>query len=103
MRILTFSIEGQKLYKYGDFSHIVRNTKQYLKCSFNFVDADWSKYKRIAVFEFEDNEYAIPIAGDNTCVVPDEVTDRRYFKLKVVGVKKDGTLTTTKEIIEQEG
>lgn len=102
MRTLPFMVNGQKLTKNGDFSHIVRGTKGYLECLFKFEGADWMKYKGIAVFESNDNEYAVPIKNDGTCTVPDEVTDESYFKVKVVGVRKNSKITSTKELIEQE-
>lgn len=107
MRELKFTVNKQKLSKDGDYSHIVKGSKSYLKCCVTFDDNDWIKYRKIAVF-FDDNkkEYARKIEPDGTCNVPDEVTDGSYFKMKIVGVlptDTDKRIYTTTEVISQEG
>ena len=104
MRILSFTVDGQKLSKNGDFSNIIRGSKGYLKCKFSFNGNDWSKHRVIAVFRVHDNEeYAVLLNHDGTCMVPDEVTDGAYFKMELVGVSSDKTITitTNKELVEQ--
>lgn len=103
MRELKFSINGQKLSKAGDMSHIIRGSKGYLNCSFTFESEDWIGYKVAAVFELQDEEYAIPVNSSGECLVPDEVTDSSYFKLRLVGKKNDSVLTTSRILISQEG
>lgn len=103
MRKLQFSINGQKLSKSGDMSHIVRGSKGYLLCSFIFDSEDWTGYKIAAVFEVQDEEYAVPVSSSGECLVPDEVTDSSYFKLRLVGKKNDLMLTTNRVLISQEG
>lgn len=103
MRILQFKAKGQMLKKFGEFSNIIRGSKKYLKCEFDFDD-EWNVYFiKIAVFEISDNEYAVPIDRTNTCFVPDQVTDYACFKLHVVGVTRDKTakIVTNKELITQ--
>lgn len=102
MRILTFDITGQNLVKTGDFSNIIRGTKGYLKCRFNFTGNDWNRCKAVAVFSRLKDEYPVPIGPDRTCIVPDELTDYPIFKLKVVGAKKDYRIATNTVLIEQE-
>ena len=103
MRILPFILNGQKLSKNGDFSHIIRGTKGYLKCEFDFKGIDWIGYNRICVFNFKNKEYAKKISSNNMCMIPDEITDEKYFKIKVVGIKGDDVIYSTTELIEQEG
>lgn len=104
MRVLNFKINGQKLEKIGDFSGIIRGSRKYLKCHFDFVDGEWLTMTRIAVFEWGNTEYPVLLKTDNTCLVPDEVTDYSCFKLKIVGVlggsKKN---ITNREVVLQEG
>ena len=102
MRILDFKIKNQRLSKNGDFSNIVRGTKNYLKCRFELADADWFGVRKIAVFENGGEESAVELERDNTCEVPNEVTDKSYFKLKLVGVKMGKiTLISNKILINQ--
>lgn len=102
MRILDFKIKNQRLSKNGDFSNIVRGTKNYLKCRFDMEDADWFGVRKIAVFENGGEECAVALERDNTCEVPNEVTDKSYFKVKLVGVKMGKiTLITNKALINQ--
>lgn len=103
MRILEFSVDKQKLVKSGDFSGIVSGSKGYLKCKFNFISEDWTACKVVAVFKHNNEEYAVAVNNDRTCMVPNEVTDGRCFKIKMVGVKgKDYSITTNKVLISQE-
>ena len=104
MRDLHFTIDGQKLSKNGDFSNIVRETKGYLKCCFSFIGDDWKGHKVVAVFENSDSkEFAVSMNTDKTCMVPDEVTDGSYFKIKMIGVNDKRRILTNKILISQEG
>lgn len=102
MRTLQFNVNGQKLSKDGDFSEIVKGSKQYLKCQFDFSE-DWHGYKLIAVFVKDEKEAPVLIERDRTCLVPDEVTDDAFFKLWILGAKGSSRITTNKILIEQEG
>lgn len=103
MRELKFSIDGQKLSKDGDMSHIIRGSKGYLNCSFIFKSDDWSGYKIVAVFELQNEEFPVPISSRGECLVPDEVTDFSCFKIRLVGKKNDLMITTNRILISQEG
>lgn len=101
MRTLSFTIDGQKLSKNGDFSNIIRGSKGYLKCEFSFNGNDWDKHKLIAVFRTKEKECAVLLNPDRTCMVPDEVTDSSSFTLEMVGVSSNKKILTNKELIEQ--
>lgn len=102
MRNLQFTVNGQRLSKDGDFSNIVKGTKGYLKCIFNFEGNDWIGYKVVAVFWNSKIEYAVPVLS-NSCMVPDEVTDYSNFKMKLIGARDNCRITTNKVLISQEG
>ena len=95
-------MEGQNLSKSGDFSNIIRGTKGYLECDFNFIGNDWKGYKPIAVFQNKNIEFAVPIKS-RTCIVPDEVTDSSSFVLKIIGVRDKQKILTNRVLISQEG
>lgn len=104
MRDLNFEVDGQSLRKVGDFSGIIRGTKNYLKCHFSFEDNDWFGLRKIAVFENQGEPSAVMLERDNTCQVPNEVTDGTYFKVSIVGISgKDKKIITNKELINQGG
>lgn len=106
MRTLNFKINGQRLSKDGDFSNIIKGTKGYLKCAFKTDDKDWINCRIIAVFETPNYEDAVVLKADNTCVIPDKITDSDYFRLHVVGTKTGDNnymIITNKELISQEG
>lgn len=103
MRILNFLADGQQLIKNGDFSGIVRGSKHYLKCQFNFKGNDWLHNRIAAVFYKGKAEYVVPLPKDGSCYIPDEVTDIKCFKVKLIGIKNDTRINTNIELIEQEG
>ena len=102
MRTLNFNIENQSLKKNGDFSGIIRGSKQYLKCLFAFDGDTWNGLRKIAVFENLNGEYAVDLSRDSSCMVPDEVTDGRFFRVKIAGIGKNTKIFTNKELVCQE-
>lgn len=103
MRTLQFSVDKQRLTKNGDFSKIVRGSKGYLKCYFIFEDDDWKNHKVAAIFENSNDEYPVAVKHDGTCEVPNEVTDSKYFKIRLVGLKNETRIITNKILVSQEG
>lgn len=102
MRILKFNVDNQKLEKVGDFSGIIRGSKKYLKCLFCFDGDTWHELRKIAVFENTNGEYAVRLLSDGTCLIPDEVTDGSFFRIKVVGIARNTKVFTNKELVCQE-
>lgn len=94
MRILNFKVDSQVLEQDGDFSDIVSGTSGYLKARFNFSD-EWAGCLMIASFFNRGKEYACKLVN-NECMIPDEALTDRYFKVQVVGVKRNYKITTTK-------
>lgn len=103
MLTLKFSVEAQKLSAdFGDV-RIVRGTKNFLKCAFDFKDSSWSGCKIAAVFEVPgQNEYPVAVSH-GTCMVPEEVTDGKNFKLKLIGVNRIGYKIVTNKILITQG
>lgn len=82
MRELDFTLSGQKLAKQGDFSGITAGSKGYLKCRFAAEDNDWRMAKKVAIFG---DTVLVKLDANGECMVPDEMTDRKSFKVKVAG------------------
>lgn len=101
MRTLDFLVDGQTLIRQGDFSKIVKGSKGYLQCKFDFSE-DWSTYQVAAIFEYKETTKLVQVEN-SICDVPDEVTDGGYFTLRLLGVKtSDQYFYTEKLLIEQE-
>ena len=101
MRTLNFSVNEQTIKKEGDFSKIVKGSKGYLQCKFDFSN-EWSSYQVAAVFEYKENVVLVPVV-DSICSVPDSMTDGLYFCIKLLGVKAaDQYFYTEKVLVEQE-
>lgn len=98
MRVLMFSVEGQSLRKDGDFSGIMAGTKGYLRCRLKTKDGDWIHAKKVLVFN---EEHAVAVNADGECTVPNEVTDGRSFKVRLIGQMGKTRMTTNAVLIEQ--
>lgn len=104
MRDLQFTVDEQTLSASGDILNIVRGSKGYLRCRFAFCQDSWKRCNVVVVFESESNtEYAVPLNRDGVCDVPDEVTDGKHFKIRLIGVRGDYRITTNKILINQGG
>lgn len=93
MRYLKFKVEGQKLEKNGDFNDIVAGSKGYLVADFSF-DNDWKGLAKVAVFEAIGTTIPVSIDKYGQCNVPNEVTDKDYINVKVIGKKENVTIVT---------
>lgn len=101
MRTLDFIVQEQSLIRQGDFSKIIKGSKGYLQCKFDFSQ-EWTTYQVAAIFEYRDTTRLVQVT-DSMCDVPDEVTDGLYFTLRLLGVKDtDHYFYTEKLLIEQE-
>ncbi len=103
MRVLQFALKEQKLLKQGDFSGITAGSRGYLKCCFAAEDNDWRMAKKVAVFG---DGVLVKLDGSGECMVPDEMTDRKSFKVKVAGERtlpggKTVRMMTNAVLIEQ--
>lgn len=103
MRTLEFNVNGQRLSKTGNFSGIVRGSTNYLKCAFNFTDSDWNKCKIGIVFEYRGIEHVVIMGNDRAVVVPPDISDKKSFRVRVVGIKDNYKLSTNKVLVNQEG
>lgn len=84
-RILSFTVTGQHIEKHSGFSDLVRGTKGYLQAVFK-CDSDWDGCKKAAVFYAGENSYPVPVVNGK-CDVPDEVAEKIFWKVKLIGEK----------------
>lgn len=107
MRTLSFIVEGQILKPDPecDFSGIVPGTEKYLQAKFKFSD-EWKNAVKVAGFWSRLGEEYPPqkLRDGNKCVIPAEALKSKYFKIRVIGKRKDGfRLMTNKLEICQNG
>lgn len=103
MRTLKFIVEKQTIRKDSncDFSGIVRGTKGYLQAVFLF-SLEWDGLLKVAEFrKWIDGEPVVVPIINNTCKVPDEVTDGRSWRVNVIGKRGDTRLTTDAAEVRQ--
>lgn len=91
-RILAFKVSRQKIEKNGDFSGLVKGTRGYLQVALSYTN-EWNGCKKAAVFYAGEKEYCVPVINDR-CAVPDEVADKTFWELKLVGEKAGFRITT---------
>lgn len=105
MRTLKFIVDGQSIRPDPscDFSGIVQGTKGYLQAEFIFDD-EWKDLFKVAEFRkyLTSDAKPVPIVGGK-CMVPEEVTDTRKWKVRIVGKRGDKRLTTNHaEVVQSE-
>ena len=88
MRMLNFTVEGQRLKKEGDFSGIRAGSG----------DDDWKRSKKAAVFN---DIYPVPLDEIQSCMVPEEVSGDRSFRVQLVGQNGKTRIVTNAVLIEQ--
>lgn len=103
MRTLKFSVDGQRLRKRidCDFSGLVAGSVGYLRAEFEFSD-DWAGCKKAASFWIEDQEYAVRLDSNDSCIIPSEALSGALFKVSVVGIRSDYKISTTRTRVHQE-
>lgn len=103
MRILEFFVNGQRLKKQSncDFSGLVAGSEGYLKAKFAF-SSEWAGCKKAASFWVGDQEHAVLLDQDDSCIIPAEAAACELFKVSVIGVKSDYKITSTQTKVRQE-
>lgn len=100
MRILKFKVSKQVLESDGDFNDLVSGTKGYLSAQFTFSE-EWDDCTKVASFFDRKGVEHARYVKECMCEIPPEALTDRYFRLKVVGAKKDYRITTNKLKITQ--
>ena len=105
MRTLEFVVKKQRLLKKRgcDFSGLVAGTVGYLHAKFHISDPSWDLCTiKIARFWLGDIEYAVPLDGNNVCLIPEEVLIGENIELSVLGASSGYRLETNRAKIKQE-
>lgn len=106
MRTLKFIVEGQVLKPDPncDFSGLVPGSEKYLRAKFD-CSSEWNNCVKVAGFWSRlGNEYPPQVLTDNACDIPADALGSKYFKIQLIGKRKDGfKLQTNKLEICQNG
>lgn len=103
-RILEFDVNKQRLTKKKscDFSNIVAGSVGYLKAKFFFSQDEWDECKKAASFWLDEEETAVLLDDNNTCLIPSAVLMAEKFYVSVTGVRTNYKITTNKTKVKQE-
>lgn len=103
MRTLEFKVDGQRLKKQSDcdFSGLVAGSIGYLKAKFTF-SREWLDCKKAASFWVNEQEYAVLLEPDDTCIIPADALGGSLFEVSVVGVKPNYKINSTRTKVRQE-
>ena len=91
--MVTFNVTGQTLVRTGEFNRVIRDSRGYIYCMFEFSD-DWEGTVRHAIFSSGEQNYTV-LLEDDQCLAPWEVTDLPNFTVSVVGYKGEEVRITT--------
>lgn len=101
MRTLKFIVDGQIIRPDPDcdFSGLIPGTEKYLQAKFTF-SPEWKSSVKVAAFWSRLGEEYPPQAlkDGNSCIIPSEALNSRYFKIQVVGRRADGFRITTNKL-----
>lgn len=106
-RVLFYNINGQVLSEKpdGDYSNIVKGTKNYLYASFDF-DKSWNGLYQVLEasneYDFKNSD-AVAIKN-NVAMIPNSITDKKEIYIRVHGQNKlNQQICTNAIMIKQKG
>lgn len=101
MKDINFIVNGMALLKVKS-EKIAKGSKRYLRCCFDMQGHDWEGCRTIASFtDVTGKEIEAVMLEDNSCMVPDSVTDLDMFKVKLIGVSGKIQFVTNSVIVTQ--
>ena len=106
-RVLFYNINGQVLSEKpdGDYSNIVKGTKNYLYVSFDF-DKSWNGLYQVleASNEYDFKNSSAVAIRNNVAMIPNSVTDKKEIYIRVHGQNKlNQQICTNTIVIKQKG
>lgn len=106
MRVLKFIVDGQTIKQDPscDFSGLVPGSEGYLQAEFAFSKEWRNTVKVVGFYSKLGTEYEPQQLKDGrTCMIPAEATQRKVFKVRVIGTNGAYTIQTDKFSVEQKG
>lgn len=103
MQTLYFRVTGRRveLDPSSDLSTLIPGSKEETLATFSFSNEWRNTTKVVAFYSRLGHEYPPQLLKDGqTCIIPSEALEKRFFSLKVIG--RNG-LTTNKLTIDQKG
>lgn len=103
MQTLYFRVIGRhiELDQKSSLNTLIPGSKEPIMATFSFSNEWRNTTKVVAFYSRMGHEYPPQLLKDGqTCIIPSEVLEKRFFKLKVIG---QSGLTTNKLTIDQKG
>lgn len=103
MRILKFDVKKQRIVKKAgcDFSGLVPGSVNYLSAKFYF-SPEWKDCKlKVASFWVGEQEYAVKLDENNSCIIPSKALTEEKFQVSVIGVDPPFKIGTNKSTVRQ--
>lgn len=103
-RILEFDVNKQRLTKKRNcnFANIVAGSIGYLKAKFYFSQDEWRDCRKAASFWIGEEEHAVLLDNNDSCIIPPEVLTFDRFQVSVTGMRSDYRIKTNKTKVKQE-
>lgn len=103
-RILEFDVIKQRITrrKTCDFTRIVAGSSGYLRAKFRFSQNEWRGCRKAASFWLGDEEHAVLLDKNDTCIIPAEVLTSDKFSVSVTGMRENYKITTNRTKVKQE-
>lgn len=101
MRTLSFIADGQILKQDPDcdFSGLVPGSENYLRAKFSF-SSEWKNNVKVVAFWSRMGQEFPPqkLKNDGSCDIPFEALGSKYFKIQVIGKRRDGFKIQTNKL-----
>lgn len=95
---IRLNIQNQMMTR-ADNSYLVNLSKNYLKCTFQFVSDDWANLNKYITFNSKNNNYRFLLNEQCTLNVPNELLKQKYFNIKAYGIDDtEETIITTNDV-----
>lgn len=95
MRVLKFKVSGQTLEPVEIPDDLNPGSEGYLKCKFDINDNSWVGCKLIAEF----NRKEASSVNGGVCLVPDTISSRPLFKVRLHGIRGNKYRIVTNDVI----
>ena len=103
---LIFNVKGQEISRTDDDTYLVRDSKNYVNITINFLSEEWENLQKYVIFKTKTKNYNIPLGlGDTfTFTPPDIIMSGDFFRVGVYGsyydyLEETETLIPTDECI----
>ena len=104
MRSIGLKVQNNELIATGDLTGIVAGETPYVQFNITTADMSWYSATIALVFEWDKKQKVVQASTSGIALMPEEVSNERYFHMRVIGLLPNGTRYVTKNrlLVEQE-